>query len=436
MIGRIGLHSFMRLFLDFIGYNVLGFVYSVVLFWSYPTLHYWVSFHAFRYENFEYSEALIGFVLAWIVVLASSFVKHPIYRFFNSAFAFSVFIPSLVLFPYFNSSLLYDGSVSLIFFSSVLLSFLGLIAGSHTTVRPPISLTMKEYTVLVGATSLVATALILFIFRNIFSIASIADVYYQRAIYSDNKNIFSYLIHWQMMVFSPFCIFLGTTRNNLTLIGLGFLGVVAVYGITAFKAAPAIAALVYLLAQFRIFETVFRFRIVVPFAFLTIFCGIFYYDLLIADFPLLSYYILDRSFVGTGIMQLMTLEHFRNLPNALWGGSFLSFLFEDIYGEDPFLLLGQSFFGTEVRANSGFFADGFINFGSAGILIMTVLSAITLLITSILLNRFPLRFMFLVLPYAFGFINGPLQVTLLTNGLMLFWAFVLLYPTRSDEVLR
>lgn len=112
----------------------------------------------------------------------------------------------------------------------------------------------------------------------------------------------------------------------------------------------------------------------------------------------------------------------------------MSLFFEKVYDKDPFIILGMTFFGSEVRANSGYFADGFINLGPLGVVIMSIAAGICLAITSALMNKLPKRFIVATLPFVLGYINGPLQVTILTNGLLLFWAIIFLYPSRSLKV--
>jgi len=417
-------------------YNATGLLYCTILFLAYPTLHEWVAFHAFRLELPQWQDVRDGFMLSMVAIFGGSLVSHPLYRLFSSAYLFSIFVPALVLIPYFNPNILHEGGAHLLLVSSLILSLGGVGIRRSVTIKSPAVLNERDYLFILGAVSLLVTFLVLAVFRDIFSVASLSDVYQQRAAYRTRANFFSYFIHWQMMLFSPLCIFFGVEKKKRSLIAIGVFGVVVVYGITAFKMAPAIAALIYVAGKLKFLDRLLDYRPGIPIAFLVIFSGIFAYDLLIASSPFLTYYILDRNFVGTGVMQLMTLEYYRDMPYALWSNSFLSALVERVYVEDPFILLGQNFFNSDVRANSGFFADGFINLGTWGVLSMSVAAALTTRTTAIFTNKFPPHFAAMSLPYVMGFINGPLQVTLLTNGLLLFWLMMLVSPRSKSGNLR
>lgn len=411
-------------------YTALGFLYAMSLYTLYPTFHKWVAFHAFRLESHGPEHVFISMTLAIVAVFVSSLVRHPIYRLFNSAFVFSVYIPALTLLPYFDPDIAAGPEPYVLLTSSLIVSIVGMFVSKRTKIRVPLTLSAQGFYLLLGATSLVITALIFLVFRDIFSISSLTDVYYQRLRYRESANVFSYFIHWQMMVFSPLCLFFGTGQKVwLTVIGM--IGVFVVYGITAFKMAPAIAIIIFLAMRWQRLTVLPTRLVFIPSVFLFVLLFVYLVDTAFLETPVLTYYIIDRNILGPGIMQLMTLETFKDMPNALWSGSFLSAFIDEVYDKDPFIILGQTFFNREVRANTGYFADGFINWGFNGVILMSILAAICLAITSILMNKLPKKFIVITFPFALGYINGPLQVTLLTNGLIIFWMLLLLYPAHK-----
>lgn len=327
-----------------------------------------------------------------------------------------------------------DGSIFLLSSSSVVLSLGGTMLGKRRSISVSIWFRRRDYLLIIGATSLLTTLLIFAEFWDIFSIVSLTDVNEQRFVYRARVNVFSYLIHFQMMVFSPLCVYYGIVHRSKILMLIGVAGAVMVYGVAAFKMAPAILVVIslatYLATYFDFIARGLHSRAFFACTLCGLTLSVFLLDRFILPTPLLSYYLIDRSLLAPGIIHLMTLELFSDLPSALWSNSFLRAFFDPVYLRDPFILMGQSFFGTDVRANSGFFSDGYINLGPVGVAIMTALSIIALAITSLLMNNLDKKAIILVFPFILSFVNGPLQVTMITNGLLLFWVLLLLHPKR------
>jgi hypothetical protein len=413
-------------------YIVCGAAYAAIVYSVYPFLHEMRAFHAFRLLEHNAEHVLFSSFLVLSALFCASFVRHVVYRVFNSAFLFSVIIPSMVLYPYFDPDLIYEAELFAFLFSSILLSIVGYFAGDKKTFLLPFYLNRKSFIYVIGFVSLANIAIIFITFRDIFSISSFIDVYTQRFLYRSNVNIVSYLIHWQMMVFSPFCVFIGMVRKVYFLTWIGVAGAVVVYGITAFKMAPAIVVVIFIALYLDKIRFSINMLLFVPFIFLVIICASIFIDFFILDTPILIYFIVDRNMVGTGIIQLMTIETFRDLPHALWSNSFLRLFVDPLYDTDPFIITGLYFFEREVRVNSGFIADGYINGGLWGIMLSACIASISIYVTTLVYNGLPKIFTVALLPFVLSMINGPVQVTLLTNGLFLFWVVALLYKNAFD----
>ena len=93
--------------------------------------------------------------------------------------------------------------------------------------------------------------------------------------------------------------------------------------------------------------------------------------------------------------------------------------------------LGAKYFRPGIRANTNFFGDGFINLGVPGVFIMTVLTGLVLLFSTLVFNRHGPSMLVLFLPVCMALLNTPLQVTLLTNGLILLWIILLVLPREN-----
>ena len=106
-------------------YILIGVVYANVIYSVYPYLHSLRALHAFRLTSHDASHFGIGLWSSLFVIFASSLVSHPTYRIFNSTFVFLVYVPALMLFPFFDPGLATDGTTILIVSSSLIVSIIG-----------------------------------------------------------------------------------------------------------------------------------------------------------------------------------------------------------------------------------------------------------------------------------------------------------------------
>ena len=112
--------------------------------------------------------------------------------------------------------------------------------------------------------------------------------------------------------------------------------------------------------------------------------------------------------------------------------SFLRHFFDPVYSVDPFIYLGQNFFGRDVRLNTNFVGDGFINFGLYGVLLSTLVAAVCLAVCEIVtMKKSFVVCALLFIPHFASLLNGPIQVSLVTNGLLITVAVLLAYPKAS-----
>lgn len=135
-----------------------------------------------------------------------------------------------------------------------------------------------------------------------------------------------------------------------------------------------------------------------------------------------------RIFLWPGLIALEYFDFFFMYPKAhLAHSSFVPFV-KNYYSVEPSFLLARLYYNKpEMRLNTTWYADAYMNFGYIGLIIFALILFFILLI----IKNSEKKNLFLVSSILFGGVislfNGPLLTTLLTNGLALglFIAYIL-----------
>ena len=406
----------------------VSMLYCLLLYFLYPVFHEQGLFLAFRSEPHDFMHVFFVFACSLFLAIYASFLRFGIYYIFNCFLVFTTFFPFLVLMPYFDSGYVFSGVPFFAVLASFLVTTLGLLFGNDKCLVFRCNLNSKYYVVALFFVNLLSICVIVFSFRGIISFSAFHDIYAHRALYREAVGVSSYFVHWHMMVFAPLILVYGLARKSCFMILIAISGFLVVFLITAFKVALAIPVLILLgFLTIRLWRSrLSGFSLALLFAYVLFFSFVF--DL-IFDVKYFSALFVDRIIYAHGVADLMIIEVFRDLPKAFWSNSFLRYWVESRYDVDPFIVVGQEYFGRDVRLNTNFFGDGFINAGLIGVVVSSLVASLVVLVSQMILQGKKWEYAILIfLPHLMAILNGPIQVSLLTNGLFILWCMLLISP--------
>lgn len=260
---------------------------------------------------------------------------------------------------------------------AVMLSFV-IIAGC---LRHPgrrfvlVKLSRTTYLLLIGLFVILAVGYLL---SRGFSLglSSFGDVYAQRERYRQAVDgLGSYLVGWLAGGTLPVLLAVGLFRRNRVLVAAGLGGVVLLYAITGYKS--------YAIALVVLFGTYLMTRrgrsaSWLWAAVLTGLIGLVVVtDLLRGGFGLTSLFV-RRGISTAGINTAYFVDLFDGGPYYELRHSVLSFLGASPYPTPPAGLVGETYYSASTAANANFLADGFANWGWAGMLISAVVVGLLL----------------------------------------------------------
>mgnify|MGYP007011823689 CR=1 FL=1 len=409
---------------------VVSSIYSVFVYVVYPFFYDWGLFLAIQNRDHGFLEFLGAAGYCAVIIFFAGFVQRGIYGLFNCFLIFTTYIPFFMLMPFFLPEKIFSLDAVVYCMSAVLFSFVGVMFSRGRGIAFPVSLKSSAFCFFLVALSLTNLLFLVVYFRGLISVEAFFDVYAHREKYREMAGFASYFLHWQVMVLSPVALVFGLQLRSFSLVVLGCLGFIVVFMISSFKVAlvvPFVVGFGYVLrAAWCQFLSPSFAAIFILFLFVSAF--VFdYFSGLKAFTP----YVADRVFLAHGVQNLMILDFFSDMPRALWGNSFLRHFVEPVYDVDPFIFLGQHYYGRDVRLNTGFVGDGFINFGVYGVILSTLVSAFVIILCDLVVRQKESSLCFLLfLPHFVSLLNGPVQVSLVTNGLLFFLLVLLLYPKK------
>lgn len=272
---------------------------------------------------------------------------------------------------------------------------------------------------------------IIVIFSEIINVDAASDIIAQRLTYRSVSGPISYLLNLQMVVLSPFLLYMGIRRKRPVPVVIATVATAIIFFITAHKLSLAIFAVVLVLSVWRQLARLIGRKLFIAATALVLLIGAHAIDRNVFERPVVGPFAAYRTLMVHGVINILAVEYFSEAPKALWSASFMRHFIEPVYEEDPFMLLGRVYFREGTRANTNFFGDGFINLGIPGVFIMTVLTGLMLLFSTLVFNRHGPSMLVLFLPVCMALLNTPLQVTLLTNGLILLWIILLVLPPED-----
>jgi hypothetical protein len=421
----------MRLALDPL-FLIASLGYAFALYLIYPRFHEAVLFFAFRLRSHEEAHIAIAFILVLFCIICAAMVRDGIYAFANTMLLVTFQIPFLVLAPYFAPELMETAQYWAVPASSLILSSIGIMAPQRAYFGFGYTLAPRFETFPVVSLFALLFFLVVISFRDIMSFSFRFEIYDQRALYTEAAGSSAYFLNWLLYVAAPAAIILGSSRRSLIMIAMGISGELLVFLVNGAKAALAIAFLVTILSLREKFSRLLGSKVLIATTALVGLLLSYALDRYLGV-PILGPLIADRTLYAHGIANLMIIEDFSHRPFNLWSTSFLRAFQDPVYLTDPFVIVGETYFNGFVRANTNFFGDGIINMGVAGALIMTLVTGMCLLISQAVFNRHDMRMRSLFIPVAMAITNGPIQVVIVTAGLGIIWALLLLMPATSRK---
>lgn len=237
-----------------------------------------------------------------------------------------------------------------------------------------------------------------------------------------------YLWGFIVGVLNPFLVAYGALNRRVALVVTGLLGTLYCYAVSGSKVVLFTLALIaFLYIGMRIIGRSLPLLIGPALWLMAILAK------LVDQFipvPWATTLLVDRALVMPGILTGYYLEFFTENPKAHWAYSFLSRFNEYPYDREPSLLIGLNYYDNpDTFANTHMWADGFANFGYAGMIIVAVVAAVVLWgFNCIALGRDR----FLVIPFMaavfYAFASSSVFTSLLTHGVFLIFVLLLLSP--------
>jgi hypothetical protein len=263
---------------------------------------------------------------------------------------------------------------------------------------------------------------------------SLADVYTTRAEFAATQAgaaAGGYIVPWAANAINPLLMALGIARRRPQLVVLGLLGQLLIFADTGYKSVFFSIVLVPLV-YFALSRASRSFGLVAilgtP--------AVLVFAVVASSLPALSLglTLARRVFAVPGHLGWYYYEYFSGHPQYHLSQSFLSWLSDNPYNMDPPLVIGSVYFRSGVDANANMWADGFANFGFAGIIAFTIVCGLVLLVVDGLGHGRDVRVTGPLLAIA-GLALGStgLFTTLLTQGLGLGCVLLALMPPASRE---
>ncbi|WP_426517602.1 hypothetical protein ACPPVQ_00710 [Diaminobutyricibacter sp. McL0618] len=347
--------------------SVIGF--AVILHWVYSSL----LSPNFGYQGFRYTEPDLGVVTLTIIIAIAMALCLP--RRIEKASAVVLWIlyvvtvaPAVLMAPY--TSYL-DKSQAILLAVTVSLVFAGVALGTRGTNRPlHLSVSPTSFWLIIVVFSLATYALLAVTQGLSLRFVSFLDVYDVRDQYAENTGgvgFINYLVFTQANVVNPLIVARGIFTRRPVWVIAGLLGQMVLYSGTGFKtmifAIPAWLIVAYLLR--RRAKSADGLSLVWGAAILMLASAIL--DQLSHSVVWTSLF--SRRFLATpGLLTSAYVDFFSQNPQTHLAGSILRPFLDFPYDVPvPFVIGSWMANSPNTAVNANLFADGFANFGWAGI---------------------------------------------------------------------
>lgn len=284
-----------------------------------------------------------------------------------------------------------------------------------------------------GMITLVLLVQFLIGFGSRLRLVSFLEVYDLRAEFVDaiatTNSFIGYSISWMTYVIGPAFLALGMIRRNLLFLVLGVVIEFLVYSAAGFRIAPMVILLVVgLIVLLRFFgSSRLGIAIVWTFVGLVVLCIAIG---LIFENAYIPFLLVGRPILMPGLLTGFYYEFFSLNPKAMLGYSIFRGVFAYPYDLLPPNLIGIAYFQNPATfANASIWADSYANFGFIGMYVFAALLGGVLWFFDSVTNEgnFVLSCALMGV-CGFVFANSAFLTTLLTHGIWLMMALLLLVP--------
>lgn len=430
-----GMDSLRKLLLRGISSLVGIWLYAAVLHWVYANF----ITERFRYLGYPYVEPgayslAVAYIAAWIVSMLLPFRLKTASSVVLWILFVIVLIPALFVPTFVGYQSEMESVVSSIWYSmafaltAVLVRRLG-NAKPRPLMNPPSPTTF--WLVVAGYSVFVYLLLTLTIGLSLNFVA-LADVYDQRDEYkleiSGAPAIVTYLVSTQANAINPLIIAKGIASKKWTVLVLGLLGQALLYSETGFKtvlfSVPLVIVLTLLLRGGRQIPSIW-----LVWSATAVIVASALVDYLQDDFLWTSMFA-RRFMVTPGLLTAAYMDYYSSNEFALLGHSVLSPITGGADSVAPAMAVGEWMSGNaEMSANANLFADGFANFGVAGIFGAGIVLAVYLRFLDRAASGLPFAVVaaVVVMP-AITLANTSVLTAMLSHGLVAAFLVLLLAP--------
>lgn len=280
--------------------------------------------------------------------------------------------------------------------------------------------------------------MLVFSYRDVMALVSWYDVYEQRAAGASSNALLAYSQTYFGAVFSPALIALGLVQRRVSVAGMGFLGCVVMYMITAQRTVillPLVMVGVWVMLESRS-ELVRSSGTAIILLAATVIFSVTQIDENVVAAGL-ALFLVQRTIAVPGLAMVNYYEIFSHFGYTGWAhvkGIGLLIRPTESFVTDPLwpglgYIVGERLTGDPTHnMNANLFAgDGVAAAGAAGVLIIGLVLGAYLRAVDVASQRWDRRFVVLVMtPIAIALTNGHLSTVLLSFG-GVFWLIVFRY---------
>lgn len=404
--------------------------YSLFVYFLYPSFYEQNLFLANKLEKHTNEMVVLGFFCNSIIAFLSIYVKGRAYYLTTIIILFTTLLPFFILLPYIFPNYVGNFFYWMVFSCAVIFIIIGVIPRVLPAIKTPL-MSVKSYSIIIFLINVLSILIIIINYYDIISFLPFKDVYAQRFIYWDKESGYhSYFINWQSTVFSPLLLLFSLVYKKYFFTIISFIGFLLVFMVTAHKISLFIPFMILLINHFKSFINKSSIIAITPLLLLIFLSSnmVDYFN----DSPLLNPYISIRIFLIHSFTLMHIYDVFHLLNNNMWSNSFLSFFYNNVFSEDPFIFLAKSVIDRDARFNTSFLGDGYINMKLAGMLFSTFVVGFFLKLFDKLTLRQPLHvFISFYFPFLMMIINVPFQVVLVTNGFLLGFILISIFPKNN-----
>lgn len=383
----------------------------------------------FSYSGFRYDFNFSNYVLGWVVYLIGYFLllqKSKIYIFEVYHILFFIYIlPTIIYYSLSN-----QGTIE---FLALIIPYFFIVGFTFEKFKIKIKVLPKGKLIVI-LLSFFLISLVLFNYLNTTGgqiVLNFQEVYGFRDEFGakSTNGIFGYLNSWVMKIFSVLLLGWAIVNKNRLIIILSITTLFFLFALSGHKGILKGFVIIYFF-KFLLRRENRREFILISYLLLLVTVSFFF---VLFDSQFLGSLLIRRLFFVPVFLNFNYIEFFSSNDLIYWSNGILSSLIKYPYSLQPTYLIGEFVGSSDMSANTGFLANGYMHLGYLGILFYTLLSVLIFNIINTLGKRID-KFLVMAitfLPIHSLFMGSDLFTTLLTHGLMV--AIIILYLFENKD---